>query len=634
MSGPTPIDRSETATAVPQYVARGWPVFPLHEPKPDGTCTCHKGATCDSPGKHPRTQNGLKDATVDPDKVKKWWQKWPDSNIGLRTDGYAVFDFDVKTGGLETLAQWESEHPELLAVPRILTGEFEGRRGQHLYFRQSGSPLRNRTGFVPGVDLRADGGFVVAPPSLHRSGVRYEGTVGDVPVIFSWLEQLARSTVTAATDEDAEGGFAAALSRVTTMREGDGRNSTMAQLLGPLAGRLPRAQLVPLIRFLNGQFAEPLNDAELLRVLESIVGREAQRRSTELQQAIDRLRINSDAKRIFNSEEADKEFVAPVYRRSLAEDLRAQPETPPETLVGLHRTGANAMLASQFKAGKTTLMANLVRSLADGTPFLDHYEVNFKGRVALFNFELDESQMIEWLGNLQVSKTERITTVNLRGQRLPLISERAQQWLVEFMNANDITAWVLDPFARAFAGCGNENDNSDVGVFLEALDEIKRLSGVRDLWLVHHFGRKDHEQGQEHGRGATRLDDWADVRWLLTRQNDDRFLRVEGRGVFVEETQLVKGPSGRLSLGTGTRQDSKQNEKARKLEQVTRRILDVVKARPGISSRDIASALAGTDKSIVSQRLRAAIDAEEIEVRRGPRNSKLHYPIESDVELF
>src|SRR6516162_1082533 len=59
----------------------GVPVFPVH-----GTtgrrCDCGN-AQCESPGKHPRTAHGLKDATTDPEQIRKWWMKWPTANLGM-----------------------------------------------------------------------------------------------------------------------------------------------------------------------------------------------------------------------------------------------------------------------------------------------------------------------------------------------------------------------------------------------------------------------------------------------------------------------------------------------------------------------------------------------------------------------
>ncbi len=173
------------------YAALGLPVFPLHTPK-DGRCSCGK-PNCSSPGKHPRTHNGFHDATTNVVQIREWWGQWPDANIGWPTAGWVVADFDPKSGGLESFNRLLTEHPELEHVPRNLTGEHPQGRGVHLRFRQNGVKVKNSSGLVaPGVDVRADGGYVVVAPSLHPSGVRYEWGVGEEPVVPKWFEALAR----------------------------------------------------------------------------------------------------------------------------------------------------------------------------------------------------------------------------------------------------------------------------------------------------------------------------------------------------------------------------------------------------------------------------------------------------------
>ena len=75
----------ETALA---YAARGWHVFPLYTVRKGNIerffCTCGK-ALCDSPGKHPRTPHGLKDATTDPAEIGRYWVMWPEANVGIAT---------------------------------------------------------------------------------------------------------------------------------------------------------------------------------------------------------------------------------------------------------------------------------------------------------------------------------------------------------------------------------------------------------------------------------------------------------------------------------------------------------------------------------------------------------------------
>jgi hypothetical protein len=141
------------------YAARGRPVFPLHGLQL-GFCMCSR-RVCSNPGKHPLTPRGLDDATLDPERIRAWWAQWPSANIGLRTgDGLVVLDVD--------------DHRPPEGLP--LTPTVESGKGVHLYFT-TWEPVGNAVALVPGVDLRGERGYVVAPPSRHVSGSRYQWRV-------------------------------------------------------------------------------------------------------------------------------------------------------------------------------------------------------------------------------------------------------------------------------------------------------------------------------------------------------------------------------------------------------------------------------------------------------------------------
>lgn len=177
----TRIERRESLAAIVAhtgmlygYAKNGWPVVPLHTPSGDGGCSCSRGKECPSPGKHPRTPNGFKDASTDSFQIGEWWEKWPDANIGIVTgavSGLFVLDVDLRHGGDETLAQMERQYGALPRTAKVRTGG-----GWHYYFRHPGGEVRSGK-LGPGIDLKADGGYVVAPPSLHASGQSYEWEV-------------------------------------------------------------------------------------------------------------------------------------------------------------------------------------------------------------------------------------------------------------------------------------------------------------------------------------------------------------------------------------------------------------------------------------------------------------------------
>lgn len=168
-----------------ELARHGCAVFPLHTVV-DGKCSCGK-ADCDSIAKHPRTKNGLNDATEDLAKIEKWWSQYPDANIGIATgakSGVFVVDIDPKNGGDESLATLEAEYSDKVqSSVEVATGG----GGRHFFFCTNGG-LGNKQNVRPGIDVRGDGGYVVAPPSLHASGNRYAWKPGCSP--SKWRDSI------------------------------------------------------------------------------------------------------------------------------------------------------------------------------------------------------------------------------------------------------------------------------------------------------------------------------------------------------------------------------------------------------------------------------------------------------------
>ena len=180
-------DSSEKASealleAALQYAGRGWRVFPCCSILPDGSCTCGRPA-CADPGKHPRIRVWQRNATTDARQVAAWWRKWPLSNVAIVADRLVVADLD----SAEQIAQLRKIALESGGLPTTLVGRTG--RGFHLYF--VGSLPGSRV--VDGILVRGQGGYVLAPPSRHVSGVVYEWLNNEMPAdlpewVYGWLE--------------------------------------------------------------------------------------------------------------------------------------------------------------------------------------------------------------------------------------------------------------------------------------------------------------------------------------------------------------------------------------------------------------------------------------------------------------
>lgn len=252
-----------------EYAAKGWPVMPV------------------APGdKKPLTAHGLKDATVYSPQIEEWWTKWPDANIGIpcgRITGAYVLDVDPRHGGDTSL----EELCPPTKIPDTLVAQTGG-GGHHYWFSwpENGHEIRNATDIMPGLDIRGEGGYVVAPPSRLASGGEYVWEDEDHPPAPTpeWLEPLLNKRETAKGDATGLSSRAANLSEKGSsgpIPEGR-RDQTLTQIAGAMRRYGSGAEtILSALREENKRCQPPLEEADLERIAGS-VSRYAPASSTEV----------------------------------------------------------------------------------------------------------------------------------------------------------------------------------------------------------------------------------------------------------------------------------------------------------------------------------------------------------------
>ena len=157
-----------------KYAKGGLLIFPLHSVV-NSRCTCGR-KKCSDEGKHPRTKNGFKDATTDEKTIHDWWDRWPNANIGIRLgseSGCFALDIDPRHGGDQSLNELIARYGPLPNTRE----QRSGGGGRHNLFRHPGRAVHvpnSSSNLAPGIDVRGDDSYIVAAPSLHKSGHRYQ----------------------------------------------------------------------------------------------------------------------------------------------------------------------------------------------------------------------------------------------------------------------------------------------------------------------------------------------------------------------------------------------------------------------------------------------------------------------------
>lgn len=272
----------------------------------------------------------------------------------------------------------------------------------------------------------------------------------------------------------------------------------------------------------------------------------------------------------------------------------ARPAPPAARIAGLVPWEASTLVVAERKAGKTTLVLNMARSLLTGEPFLGGLEVRpLDGTVAVLNFEVSGAQLARWASDVGVPD-DRLILANLRGRRNPLASREESEHLAGLLRAREVEALIVDPFGRAFTG-KNQNDAGEVSPWLVDLDRFARAGvGALDLILCAHAG-----WNAERSRGSSALEDWPDSIVTLARDNSDtgngRYLRAIGRDIDLDEDRLEFDPQTRQLTLAGS--GSRRRAAGVRLDTDTRQaIIEALTDRPeGLNGKELSAAIGRKD---------------------------------------
>ena len=441
------------------YAARGWRVCPLYEPLGEGKCSCGR-PDCNSPGKHPRTRHGLKDATTNPDCIHTWWKDWPNANIAIvtgRDSGLIVLDVDRP----EILNGWQSD------TLTVTTG-----KGQHLYFSLNGVAARNSVSkLAPGLDLRGEGGYVVAPPSLHASGVTY-----------TWRD----------FDKDTKP-VPPQLLQPNRIPEGQ-RNETLFSIASAMRGKgkdideiLSELNFVNLIRCVP-----PLPNKEVRTIAESAMRYEPEAGSSADQQREDLVEAIS------------------VAGMSLPA-LLARPREEPDWIIPglLKRNNTMFIVGEPKRACKSWLLANLAWDLSEGKPVwgVRHTKKGFVFepkqaiRVVYFSQEdaeddfQDRAQLIAATGR-QPNDNFWFVPKNLQ---MTLDSASGPGLIEQELDAAECTGpldlVILDPLRRVMQG--DESNSERIAEVWRILHELGRKFNCSFI-VAHHVVKPPRQKGDHY----------------------------------------------------------------------------------------------------------------------------------------
>ncbi|MGV0873489.1 AAA family ATPase [Mycolicibacterium sp. XJ879] len=279
-----------------------------------------------------------------------------------------------------------------------------------------------------------------------------------------------------------------------------------------------------------------------------------------LEQLVKAEREKRQVRQIVDAEFARKranELVLPVAH-DLGDFLDVEDEPARYRVDQLWTVGGNVLLSAQAKAGKTNMFGNLIRSLADGDPFLDRFEVTPpEGRIVLLDTELDERMLRQWLRDQGIKKTSAVSVIPMKGMLHTLALDNPEvraNWAAR-LRSLECSVLLLDCL-RPCLDALHLNEHTEAGVWLTHWDALKLEASIDETAISHHMG---HTAARP--RGDSRIGDWGDDLWTLlkeTQRNGDdadpfdapdnggqRYFSALGRDVDLSKRLLEFDPATR-----------------------------------------------------------------------------------------
>lgn len=533
------------------YAALGWRVVPLHTPC-SGVCDCRK-PNCPSTGKHPRITDWVRHASVDAVTVGQWYEQWPEANVGIATgpeSGVIVLDVDPRHGGDEELQRLIGQHGLLPWGPICYTGG----GGQHYYYQHPGGKVLSHT-IAPGIDVKADGGQVVAPPSVHSTGLSYEWYEGAthteaLPVAPDWLLLLMHGTYRGV---DGKG-------EIPEDVPPGGRNNALTRYGGTLRAKgMGEALIFKLLMAINEEWSQPLDRTEVAQVAASICRYEPQGEA---------FIVSSKPKR-----------EKPLPRPYSIVDLQGK-ELPPIkwAVPGLFAEGLG-LLAGPPKIGKSWLTLDLGIAIAEGGIVFGEVPVE-DGDVLVLALEDNERRL--------QSRMKAKIPDGVWPQRLYVATEWPNQddggvmALDAFLGQHPATRLVvIDTFAKFRPVVETRKSAGVYADDYKATEDLQRLAAKHGVCVlcVTHFNKAPHEDWINQITGSSGLTGGVDslVGLFRKRNEKDGVMKLSLRDGEDGEYAMEFTGSGWTMLGDAD--EYQMGQEAARVFEVLRTSKEPMKAR-------------------------------------------------------
>ena len=530
---------TEIAEAALRYAKLGLAVIPL---RPHG--------------KIPIFGEWQKIASTDQQLVSRWWAQNPDCNVGIATGTKSncfVLDVDIAKGGQESFDELTSRHGRFPNTWQQITGS----GGFHLFFRWPTFTVHNAADLLPGIDIRGEGGQVVAPPSIHACGNTYQwdgvSEIEDTPLAEApeWLLDMLQGRT----------------ARITPTLEAVGERiptGTRHKVLVSMAGTMRRmglngSEILAALTQVNNRCEVPKEAAQLQQIAESMMRYQPSDR--------DLFKTANQLWRVTKAREIEQESAKQAAAAELQQfevkvvdglEVHRTPQTELNCVIdGLLFYGLT-IFAGTPKSGKSWAALQMALSVANGTRFLGALDVLRPGLVLYVALEENEARTGSRMRKLQPEETVYLQNIRIVYSILPLLAggkEQLEALLVQLKPS----LVIIDTFTACVGDAGGKGRN----VFRSEYAEVNTLHKLAEThetaMVVIHHKRKTQPgaaSGLDSVAGSAGFTAAADSIWTIDKEDTGiSSISITGRDVE-DQTLAVKfdttgEPFGWSLIGTG-----------------------------------------------------------------------------------
>ena len=529
-------------------------------------------------------------------EVREWWFLYEPPGLAIITGQISgIVVLDVEKGG-------NTEDLDIPTTPKVQTGG----GGFHLYFKHPGVAVQNATRIRELTDVRGDGGYVVAPPSLHTSGGAYEWItdletpLAPMPDWMNTKNALVTKTASVTITPKVMSKWARILQGVS---EG-GRHDALVKVIGKLQAHLPKKDwddvLLPLADSWNARNNPPLSDDEVWRTYDDMRAR-------------------------YDNGEPEPRKKRPLY--TVSELLEHEPAEYPFLVEPLVPYQGITALSGHPGAGKSWVTLHLAQAVASGEPVFGKFKTA-QGNVLVVDEESGLDEMHKRARKLGFTDDLPVFFHVLGGFKLDNSDDLGE--MLDTVEKKDIKLVILDPFVAFHSKA--ENSAEEIQQVAETMQRIL-TAGAAVLYVHHH--RKDSVAKFGYGqslRGSSallgRLDSHVVVKKISSDEVSDELEIIHeksrrSKNATPFKVSLVEEDSKISFTNTADIEPAKL-----KIEQAQEAILTMLEAGGEMSRKDILTAIkkeTGIGSKNASDALRALVELKAIVERR--EGKEKHYKV-------